>query len=123
MKGIRMRWLLVLSLVGSAAAAVEPDPRAEMARALEAQADVAPSPPRLPQQASLDAKPATTTGEDLGRKGEAVRAAVRAAVKAALDDIVHGAKGALPPPGQAVRDRAEADHGNGPPANPGHKKH
>jgi len=127
MNGIRMRWLLVLSFLGPGAIAAEPDPRAEMARALEAQADVAPTPPRLPERAVLDAKPALT-GEDALKK-ETVRAALRAAVKAAIADVVHGAQGALPPPGQAARDKAEDDHGNGnangngPPANPGHKKH
>ena len=120
MKAIRMRWLLVLTFLGPSAAAAEPDPRAEMARALEAQADVAPSPPRFPERASLDVKP-PLGGEDPGKK-EAVRAAVRAAIKAAIADVVRGARGDLPPPGQAARDKAEDDHGNGPPPNHGHKK-
>jgi hypothetical protein len=115
-----MRWLFVLMLLGPSAAAAEPDPRAEMARALEAQADIAPSPPRFPERAALDVKP-PIGAEDVGKK-ETIRAAVRAAVKAAIADVVHGAKGALPPPGQAVRDKANSDHGNGPPANPGHSK-
>src|SRR5215468_6946083 len=100
MKVIRMRWLLVLTAVGlggglgpPGAAAAEPDPRAEMAQALEAQADLAPSPPRFPEQASLDMRP-PTGGEDVGKK-EAVRAAVRAAIKAAIADVVRGARGAL----------------------------
>src|SRR5215813_14113174 len=116
MKAIRMRWLLVLTFLGPGAAAAEPDPRAEMARALEAQADVAPSPPRFPERAALDVKP-PIGGEDVGKKE-----AVRAAVKAAIADVAHGAKGAAPPPGQAARDKAESDHGNGPPPGHGHKK-
>jgi len=119
MKAIRMRWLLVLTFLGPGAAAAEPDPRAEMAMALEAQADVAPMPPRFPERASLDVKPPAGP-EDIGKK-EAVRAAVRAAIKAAIADVIHGAKGALPPPGQAARDNAGADHGNGPPPDHGHK--
>jgi len=120
MGSIRMRWLIVLCFVGSGSAgASEPDPRAEMARALEAQADVAPSPPRFPERASLDVKP-PVGGEDVGKKE--VRAAVRAAVKAALAEVAHGAKGAAPPPGQAARDKAESDHGNGPPPNHGHNR-
>ena len=120
MKVIRMRWLLVLMFLGPGAAAAEPDPRAEMARALEAQADVTPTPPRFPERAALDVKP-PIGGEDVGKK-EALRAAVRAAVKAAIADIVHGAKGAAPQTGQLARDKAESDHGNGPPPDHGHKK-
>ena len=120
MKAIGMRWLFVLIFLGPSAAAAEPDPRAEMAMALEAQADVAPSPPRFPERASLDVKPPIGP-EDVGKR-EAVRAAVRAAIKAAIANVAHGAKGALPPPGQAARDNAASDHGNGPPPDHGQKK-
>jgi len=113
--------LLLLGLLAWTAHADEPDPRAEMARALEAQADVAPAPPALPERAPVDVKAAAK------RAAQATRAAaIRAAVHAAVAEITRAAQAALPanaaPQAQEASERAAAHTTHGP-AQPGTKRH
>src|SRR5262249_45936412 len=83
--------VLLLGLLALPARADEPDPRAEMAQALEAQADVAPASPTLPEQAAVHAAAAK------GAINAARLSAIRAAVHAAVSEVARAAAATLPP--------------------------
>jgi hypothetical protein len=103
--------VLLGALFAVSARAGEPDPRVEMARALEAQADVAPAPPALPEQAAIPAP-----------RG-AINAARVAAIRAAAAEIARAAAATLPanaaPAAQTAVERA---HGRAS-AQPGTRRH
>jgi hypothetical protein len=93
---------LVLLLGGLARADEAPaaDPHAEMAAALEAQADTSPAPPTLPEHATAPslprAGPARKAEADAARAA-AVRAAIRAETRAAALEVGRTAAKAAPP--------------------------
>src|SRR5262249_12265411 len=108
---------LLLGLFALGARADEPDPRAEMARALEAQADLVPAPPALPQQAAVHAAAK-------GAIGAARVSAIRAAVHAAVSEVARAAAATLPPTAApAAQAATERAHGRGPAQPPTRRQH
>jgi hypothetical protein len=107
-------WLVGSILVALAGLlrAQEPDPHAEMARALEEQADVAPAPPTLATLPRAVVLPAVAKSAVAAARSDAVRAAI----KAAIVDAGRAASVVLPtaaaPAAQAATDHVN-NHGHG----------
>jgi hypothetical protein len=123
----RHSWFAAAALVASAAAGLagpvarvladEPDPRAEMTRALEAQADVAPAAATMPAQALPER--AQLPAPAKGASAVARSAALRAAIHAAVAEVARALPSSAAP---AARAAAEPARGGRLPTPPG-KRH